>query len=356
MFNNENDKPIPVNELKIFDNENYSQWIELKNNYPRFRNYRENKKESGYEEIYRLRSGFYIRILNLKIHQKSVVELSFAGRHLHVCFKIKGKHSLRSSSSKEMLLNASTAALYYFENNEKLIDTCNNDDYLMIMLVIDLDIISNEVLGYPIDSLPEMLREIINSQNKNSKSKSVQSINNQNNSLEFSYDFGIDIYSAATALVERKVNNEHLRIYLECKAIELLCLLFQDLCLLEANIRLKNLAPSDVKVLKLVKEKIDSCIQEVPSIPILAKKFNITESRLKTGFKSLFGLPVRAYVHGLRMQQAQEMLMQGQLNIDLIAIQLGYNYTSNFISAFKQNFGMTPKSYQNHLLSFASEK
>lgn len=341
MTANQNDELENLQEMKIFDNKDYSQWVELKNSYPRFRNYRENKKESGYEEIYRLRSGFYLRILNLTIHQKSVVDLTFAGRHLHVCFKLKGKHSLKSSAGNELFLDTSIAAIYYFDEDEKLSDSCNNDDYLMIMLVIDIDIIGEDPLSYPIDSLPEMIRRLIVSQNK---------------CLEFSYDFGIDILSAATALVDRKVNNEHLRIYLESKAIELLCLLFQDLSLLEANVRLKHLAPGDVKVLKLIKTKIDSCLQQVPLIPELAKEFNITESRLKTGFKSLFGLPIRAYVHGLRMQQAQKLLTQGQLNIDLIAYQLGYNHTSNFISAFKLHFGMTPKSFQNHLITFAGDK
>lgn len=341
MAANKGTNPVNLNEVKIFDNEDYSQWINLKNNYPRFRNHRESEVESGYEEIYRLCPGFYLRVLNLKIHQKSVVELAFAGRHLHVCFKLKGKHSLKSSSGHEMFLDASIAALYYFEENEKLIDTCENDDYLMIMLVIDIDIIGEEPLAYHTDSLPEMLRRIIES---------------QDNSLEFSYDFGIDILSAATGLVERKVNNDHLRIYLECKAIELLCLLFQDLSLLEANVRLKHLAPGDIRVLKLVKDKINASLHQVPSIPELAKEFNIAESRLKTGFKSLFGLPVRAYVHGLRMQKSQEMLMQGKLNIDLIACELGYNHTSNFISTFKQHFGMTPKNYQNNVTSFTVRK
>jgi len=341
MTNNLNNQSPNADKVKVFNNEDYSQWVKLKNNYPRFRNYRKNKRESGYEEIYRLRPGFYLRILNLTVHQKSVVELTFAGNHLHVCLKIKGKHSLCSSGGHQISLDACVAALYYFEQDEKLIDTCDDDDYLMIMLVINLDIIGEEPLSFATDSLPEMLRPILESEVAK---------------LEFSYGFGLDILAAATALVERKVNNDHLRIYLESKAIELLCLLFQDLSLLEANIRLKNIAPGDLKVLNLVKQHIDRNLQNVPPIPQLATEFNIAPSRLKTGFKSLFGLPIRAYVHGLRMQHAQELLTRRKLNIDLIASELGYGHTSNFIFAFKSHFGMTPKSYQTQLEAFAITK
>lgn len=322
--------------VKTFNNEDYSQWVELKNNYPRFFNYRENDSESGYEEIYRLRPGFYIRVLNVDVHLDSKVALTFAGGHLIVCLKLKGLNSLESKGGSKITLSRACAAIYYFEEDQELIDHCDNDEYLMVMLVIDTDILGADPLGFPIESFPDLLKPALESMAQ---------------SIEFQYQFGADILSAAQALVERKVNNDHLRIYLESKSIELLCLLLQDLSLLESNIRLKQLPENDIKALEKIKQKLDLEFSRSPSVADLAIEFNITESRLKTGFTSLYGMPIRSYLHGLRMQSAQQLLIQNTLNIDMVADRLGYNHSSNFIAAFKRHFGMTPKSFQQTLTS-----
>lgn len=322
--------------IKTFNNQDYSQWVELKNNYPRFFNYRENESESGYEEMYRLRPGFYIRILNLNIHRNSKVSSTFAGGHLIICLKLKGLSSLQNSDGEKITLNRSNAAIYYHESDYQLLDHCDNDEYLMVMLVIDTDILGSEPLAFPIESFPDLLKPALESRTE---------------SIEFQYQFGTDILSAALALVDRKVNSEHLRIYLESKSIELLCLLLQDLFLLESNLRLKSLPAAEIKILEAIKQQLDLEYHQAPSIGELAQQHSISESRLKTGFTSLYGMPIRSYLHGLRMQNAQQLLIQNTLNIDLIASKLGYNHSSNFIAAFKRHFGMTPKSYQLKLIS-----
>ena len=329
-----------MEELQEFSNKDYSQWVKLFHSYTRFRNHRENECESGYEEVYCLREGFYIRILNFDILKPSKVRLTFAGKHLLFCFKLKGTHVLRSSSGTEMHQSAATAAIYYFDQDESLEDLCDGgSDYLMVMLVVDPDVITQLPFSYQSHSFPELLKPAL------SKGSSR---------LEFSYTFGPDMLSVGNALVDRKVTGEHERIYLECKSTELLCMLFQDLALLEANARLTNFSPQDLEALEQVKEKIDSSLQEIPSISDMAVEYNISQSRLKTGFKSLYGLPVRSYIQGLRMQKAQQLLMEKKLNIDHIAWELGYQHTSSFITAFKQHFGMTPKFYQRHLTSSLS--
>lgn len=330
---------ITTNHLKIFKNKNYSQWVDLKDSYPQFRNYRDNKEEHGYEEVYQFKAGFYLRVLNLSIPSKSTVNLTFAGEHLHICLKIKGKNTLSCTNGNDFHLDASMAAIYYYDEDKKLIDSCENDDYLMVILVIDKNIIGDYPLSFSPETLPEMIQNII-------EKKSAE--------LEFNYSFGMEIFTSTKALIDRKVNNDHLRVYLEAKSIELLCLLFQELSLIENNISLKQLPTEDIETLKLVKSKIDECLQDMPSIPQLSKEFNITESRLKLAFKSLYGLPIRSYTHSLRMQKAQQLLIENVLNIDLIAYKLGYNHTSNFITTFKQHFGMTPKIYQKHFKDFAT--
>lgn len=332
-------KDINLDQIKKFSNQDYSQWVSLIHSYQRFRNRRENEFESGYEEVYCLQEGFYIRVLRFDIHKSNNVELTFAGKHLLFCLKIKGKNILRSALEEE-LMQSLTAAIYYFNEDEQLEDICEESgEYLMVMLVVKPDVLLESPFLYTEDSLPNLIKPAF--------ADTVSRI-------EFKYSFGQEILMAANALVDRKVTGDHELTYIQCKAVELLCLLIQDLALLEANVHLKSFAQKDLDALAEVKRYIDSSFREASSIPDMAKEFDISESRLKTGFKSLYGLPVRAYVQGLRMQKAQQLLMDRKLNIDLIAWELGYNHTSNFITAFKQHFGMTPKFYQRHMTSTIS--
>lgn len=330
----ETKEPLP--KLKTFRNADYSEWVRLKNNYPRFVNYRNNDTESGYEELYSLHTGFYLRILNLKVLKHSVVPLKFAGQHLILALKLKGTNKLSSRGGEELLLHASTAGVYYFDEDTLLEDSSEQDDYLMVMLVIDIEQLSQAPLSFEQDSMPRMLQPALNGVEKR---------------LEFAYHFGPDVLSAAEAVVERRVRQEHLSLYLRSKAVELLCLVFQDISLLEANYQLKQVPQKDIDSLNEVKAFIETNLRDVPSVPELAERFKLSESRLKSGFSSLFGMSIRQFLLGLRMQRAQERLAENQLNIDVIADQLGYRHTSNFISAFKRHFGMTPKAYQARVLA-----
>ncbi|MBB6521256.1 helix-turn-helix transcriptional regulator [Pseudoteredinibacter isoporae] len=321
---------------KTFRNAAYSEWVQLKNNYPRFVNYRNSKTESGYEELYRLQAGFYLRILNLKVLQHSTVPLKFAGQHLIIALKLRGTNKLSSAGGEELFLSASTAGIYYFDEDALLEDSSEKDDYLMVMLVIDVEQLGQAPLSFEADSMPRMLHPILNGVEKR---------------LEFSYHFGPDILSAAEAVVGRRVRQEHLSLYLRSKAVELLCLVFQDISLLEANYQLKQIPEQDIERLNQVKLYIDDNLQDILPVADMAKRFQLSESRLKSGFSSLFGMSIRQYLLGLRMQRSQEMLAENRLNIDVIADQLGYRHTSNFISAFKRHFGMTPKAYQTRVLT-----
>lgn len=46
------------------------------------------------------------------------------------------------------------------------------------------------------------------------------------------------------------------------------------------------------------------------------------------------------------MERASELLRQGEMNVDQVAVSLGYNSTAYFIKNFKDSYGVTPKAYQ----------
>ncbi len=335
MVDGPDDKEAGIVKVKEFNNNDYSEWVKLMRNYSQFRNYRKNDYESGYEEVYCLREGFYIRILSFDILRKNTMKLTFAGKHFLFCFKLKGANVLCSSLNNEFVLTPLSIAMYYFDEDEIMEDFCEGgSDYLMVMLVIDPKVMTQIPFSCESDSFPDLLKAAF-------KKKPAR--------IEFLHTFGSSILTTARALVERKVMGDHERLYLDCKSAELLCLVFQDLSLLEANIHLNHFSPKDLKALESAKDQIDSSLRNVPSIADMAKEFEISENRLKTGFKSLYGQHVRGYILAMRMQKAQQLLMGKRISIDRISWDLGYQHTSSFITAFKQHTGMTPKFYQRHL-------
>ncbi|MDE0284944.1 MAG: helix-turn-helix transcriptional regulator, partial [Gammaproteobacteria bacterium] len=52
---------------------------------------------------------------------------------------------------------------------------------------------------------------------------------------------------------------------------------------------------------------------------------------------------VHNYLHRARMEKACDLLANSELTITQIAMSLGYEYSSNFTTAFRKHFGVTPR-------------
>ena len=83
-------------------------------------------------------------------------------------------------------------------------------------------------------------------------------------------------------------------------------------------------------------------LEKFPGIDYLAEKFGVSETKLKTEFKQLFGKPVYQYFKERQMQLASQLLMQNQLAVKEVAYKLGYENTSKFSAAFKKYHDVLP--------------
>lgn len=81
---------------------------------------------------------------------------------------------------------------------------------------------------------------------------------------------------------------------------------------------------------------------DFPGIDFLAKKFNLSESKLKTEFKNLYGKPVFRYFQEKQMYLAKELIHENQMLIKEISYKFGYENTSKFSAAFKKHHGNLP--------------
>ncbi len=136
-------------------------------------------------------------------------------------------------------------------------------------------------------------------------------------------------------------------LFLESKILELLSVYLSEVLelsiLIAGNI---NISRTDKDTILEAKHIIDSQLAYAPNLDELAKKVNISISKLTKGFSAMFGKSVHAYVIDQRLEKAASLLLESELNVAQIAVLVGYSKPSNFAAAFKKKYGVVPKLYK----------
>lgn len=109
---------------------------------------------------------------------------------------------------------------------------------------------------------------------------------------------------------------------------------------------MKSLSDIDRKFIKkLNKTIIDGIPSENVDVNFLAGMFCMSTSTLYRKVKALTGISPNEYIRKIKMQQAEEMLLAGNLTFSEIAFKVGINSVAYFRACFKDEFGMTPTEY-----------
>lgn len=83
-----------------------------------------------------------------------------------------------------------------------------------------------------------------------------------------------------------------------------------------------------------------------PRILDLAAQVNLNEKRLSEGFRLLFGAPVYETLKRERLIQARQAIESSNVPVKQIAFRVGYSHVTNFINAFKAQFGKPPSHFR----------
>lgn len=78
----------------------------------------------------------------------------------------------------------------------------------------------------------------------------------------------------------------------------------------------------------------------------LARLAAMSPSSLRAKFATAHGQSVFAYLRRRRLTKAAELLRQG-MDVQQTAHAVGYGHASNFTTAFRRHFGMSPRAYRN---------
>jgi DNA-binding response OmpR family regulator len=88
-----------------------------------------------------------------------------------------------------------------------------------------------------------------------------------------------------------------------------------------------------------------------PSFEIseFASQLSISKSSLQRKIKASTNLNPSEFIRDFRLKKSIELIKQGNLNIDEIALLVGFNSTSYFIRTFKNKYGKTPLAFKAEL-------
>jgi len=85
------------------------------------------------------------------------------------------------------------------------------------------------------------------------------------------------------------------------------------------------------------------------SLDMLAKEAILSKYHFSRLFSRHTGMTPLKFTTFMRMQRAKELLKRADLNVSIIATQVGFNDLGTFIRQFKKHTGVTPNIYRNSL-------
>ncbi len=140
------------------------------------------------------------------------------------------------------------------------------------------------------------------------------------------------------------------RMYYDSKVTELVSMMMQR----EVNrqfLSADNPVPeSDLANLHQVMAYLNTHYTEDIYLKTLARQAGMSQTKLTSLFKQVYGTTISDYIRSLRINLAKEMLADDNRKIETIAHTVGYRFHGNFSAAFKEATGLTPKAYRKTML------
>lgn len=136
---------------------------------------------------------------------------------------------------------------------------------------------------------------------------------------------------------------------------------FTELLFLLSKLDYKTLSKSDYKVhsgfdkihkrINKVTTFILNHFEEPLSVNTLSTYTNMTQTSFSRWFKSTMGIPFNHYLNEIRIQRANQLLVQTDYPISEIAFQCGFETLSTFTRNFKKFTGRSARDYRKEILS-----
>lgn len=135
------------------------------------------------------------------------------------------------------------------------------------------------------------------------------------------------------------------RLHAESKIMEMILLVFDKYMRKQNSLPSSCLKKYEIERLHGAKQIIVERLEDPLSLKELARAAELNETKLKKGFKELFGMTVFEFIRDQRLEKGVFLLLTEQLNVGETAAAVGYSNPSNFSAAFYKKYGCNPIQY-----------
>ncbi|MFW5487903.1 MAG: helix-turn-helix domain-containing protein [Desulfovibrio sp.] len=136
-------------------------------------------------------------------------------------------------------------------------------------------------------------------------------------------------------------------LYLQAKCLELIALRVNSLAHSQSR-PVPRLCKEDIDRINLAAQILEANLDTPPGLDSLAIQIGMSVTKLKRGFKQVYGCTVYGHLRNSRMETARRLLDDGQANISQTAWRIGYTNVGHFSVAFRKYFGLKPTDYLRH--------
>lgn len=169
------------------------------------------------------------------------------------------------------------------------------------------------------------------------------------------------------AMVEQKIDREFIRVLRDLFGLDFgtarvmpmaLALIIELLTLsadaIDRGSRAKEgtiiFTARELAMFKQAQEILATDFSETLTIPHLAKRLGTNVTKLKSGFRLLYGTTIFAYRNRYRMDLAMDLLTTGSMSVAEVSQTIGFRHQASFTSAFRAHFGLIPKQVRRRVV------
>ena len=282
----------------------------------------------GYNRAYQLRPGLSLSINDYVSRKDFVLAVPERQWPIESCFHISGSYNCDCDAHTEADQYCLSGS---YESPPETLEYLADEKIITVLIKIEPLLFRHLVAGQ-LEALPTFLEPMAE---------------NKSELIKFSEKITPAMQVALQQIMHCPYQGVVQRVYIESKVLELLALqLLQIADCQQPLTSYSILRKGDIDCIHQAKEILLENIENPPSLLDLARQVGLNDRKLKQGFREVFDTTPFAYLRRYRLEQAQQLLTNPDIPVDVVAKQVGYGDRSSFAVAFRKQFGLNPKSYQ----------
>ncbi len=254
------------------------------------------------------------------------VEIAFNVPVLRFSFVLQGNSLSRASGQQEFQRKPGLVEIRHFQAGPGWLDMAPAQPHRWVDIVLRPSFLRVALDGEA-RHLPARLREVV-----------------EHNTCTMPCDgreMTPDQFVAASQLANCPYHDAARIMYLKSKTLELLSHMLAPRQNASGN---SGFSSYEIDCLNKARTLLVRMLESPPTLKELARRVGLNETKLKRGFKALFGQTVFGYYRAYRMDHARRLLMESEASVSQVAAAIGYTNISHFSAAFKLHHGINPGS------------